>query len=105
MLDNMDSVLAVNIAMQAELQRKVWEERAEETRRRLNQQRLESYRSVALSIFVNAELGPMYAMLNPDPRAYGIARAGADKVQAAALQFMADLAGENSTGDPLKTGV
>lgn len=90
MQGNLDSVLAANIALQAESQRKIFDERQAELKRQMHRQRVEAMRNVAWSIYSHAELGPMYAMLNPDPRAYDIARTSADRIQAAAIKFMGE---------------
>jgi hypothetical protein len=56
---------------------------------------------LGMDVFAGAELGPMYAALNPDPRVYTVARESADRLQAAALDF---IRATQSGNDPAQRG-
>lgn len=88
----MDANQALSTAAQlAAMQRQIWEAEAERQRQENRHRVQQAMFQVGMTVFCEAERMPLYAMFNPDPRAYGIARAGADAIQAAALKFIGDL--------------
>ena len=80
-MDNEFTLLADN-------QRALWKMQADTQRAEAHRRYSAAVQSLCWDIYFAAELGPMYAMLNPDPRAYAIARKYADKTQSCAIEAL-----------------